>query len=78
MREAGCTFRDIVKTTCYVHDRHFYPEFFQAYKEFFGDGPYPARCTFYVGIGADCRVEIDAIAVRGAAEELQRNWNANA
>jgi 2-iminobutanoate/2-iminopropanoate deaminase len=77
LRQAGCTLKDVVKTTCYLHDRHYYPEFVAAYREFFGDGPYPARCTFYVGIGADCRVEIDAIAVRGAAEELQRTWKAD-
>jgi 2-iminobutanoate/2-iminopropanoate deaminase len=74
LREAGCTLQDVVKATCYLHDRHYYKEFVDAYREFFGDGPYPARCTFYVGIGADCRVEIDAIAVRGAAEEMKKAW----
>jgi 2-iminobutanoate/2-iminopropanoate deaminase len=75
LKEAGSSLKDVVKTTCYLHDRHYYKEFVGAYREFFGEGPYPARCTFYVGIGADCRVEIDAIAIRGAGEELQRAWD---
>ncbi|MCW3007073.1 MAG: putative translation initiation inhibitor, YjgF family [Solirubrobacterales bacterium] len=77
LREAGCTLRDVVKTTCYLHDRHYYAEFVEAYREFFGEGPYPSRCTFYVGIGGDCRVEIDAIAVRGAGAQLAAEQGAS-
>ncbi|MDT0203047.1 RidA family protein [Nocardioides sp. AE5] len=62
--EAGLTRRDIVKTTCYLaHDEHRF-DFIPAYKEAFGDGPYPARCTFVVGLAADLNVQIDVIAVR--------------
>lgn len=65
--EAGLSRRDIVKTTCYLrHDEH-RGELIPAYKEAFGDGPYPARCTFVVGLASDLRVQIDAIAVRPEA-----------
>jgi len=64
LQAAGCTMRDVVKTTCYLSDDAYRAEFWQAYTEVFAPGPYPARCTFVVGIAGDCRVEIDAIAVR--------------
>lgn len=64
LKAAGCTLRDVVKTTCYLSDDAYRAEFWQAYTEVFAPGPYPARCTFVVGIAGDCRVEIDAIAVR--------------
>lgn len=61
---AGCTLRDVVKTTCYLSDDSYRKEFWEAYTEVFAPGPYPARTTFVVGIAGDCRVEIDAIAAR--------------
>ncbi|NEW26597.1 RidA family protein [Nocardia cyriacigeorgica] len=61
---AGCSLRDVVKTTCYLSDDSYRKEFWEAYTEVFAPGPYPARTTFVVGIAGDCRVEIDAIAVR--------------
>lgn len=64
LHAAGCTLRDVVKTTCYLSDDSYRAEFWKAYTEVFAPGPYPARCTFVVGIAAGCRVEIDAIAVR--------------
>jgi 2-iminobutanoate/2-iminopropanoate deaminase len=59
---AGGSKRDIFKTTCYLSDEAHRGEFIKAYKEFFEPGPFPARCTFVVGIAAGCRVEIDSIA----------------
>ena len=64
LAEAGCTLRDVVKTTCYLSDDSYRKEFWQAYTEKFGEGPYPARTTLVVGIAGDCRVEIDAVARR--------------
>jgi 2-iminobutanoate/2-iminopropanoate deaminase len=64
LAEAGCSLRDVVKTTVYLTDRAHYSAMNEAYREFWREGDYPARCTFYVGIGGDCRVEIDAIAVK--------------
>lgn len=66
LAEAGCTLRDVVKTTCYVSDEAHRMEFIYAYKEVFAPGPYPARCTFSLGIAGNCRVQVDAIAYREA------------
>ena len=60
---AGCTLRDVVKMTCYLSDNSYRQEFWQAYTEAMAPGPFPARCTFVVGIAGDCRVELDAVAV---------------
>ncbi|GEE01646.1 hypothetical protein nbrc107696_22480 [Gordonia spumicola] len=67
LAEAGCTLKDVVKSTCYLTDDSYRQEFWTAYKEKFGEGPYPARTTVAVGIAGDCRVEIDVIARRPAA-----------
>lgn len=64
IEEAGCTRRDIVKVTAYLSDDAYRREFWETYKEFFDPGPFPARCTFVVGIAGDCRVELDSVAVR--------------
>jgi 2-iminobutanoate/2-iminopropanoate deaminase len=61
---AGCSLRDIVKSTCYLSDDSYRMEFLKAYTEALYPGPYPARCTFVVGIALGCRIEIDVIAVR--------------
>ena len=68
LRQSGCTLADVVKTTCYVSDESYRMEFIAAYRERFAPGPYPARCTFSIGLAGDCRVQIDAIAYRGAGE----------
>jgi len=64
LKEAGCDMSDVVKTTCYLSDRAFHNEFDEAYGKFWPNGDYPTRCTFVVGIGGNCRVEIDAVAVK--------------
>ncbi|MFA3877976.1 RidA family protein [Streptomyces sp. MMCC 100] len=64
LEAAGCGLRDIVKTTCYLSDDAYRKEFWKAYTEVFAPGPFPARSTFVAGIAGDCRVEIDAIALR--------------
>ena len=66
LAEAGLTLDYIVKTTCYIQDEEHRMEFIGAYKAAFGDGPYPARNTFALGVASDCRVQIEAIAVRPA------------
>lgn len=67
LAEAGCTLKDVVKSTCYLSDDSYRKEFWTAYTEVFGEGPYPARTTVAVGIAGDCRVEIDVIARRPVA-----------
>jgi 2-iminobutanoate/2-iminopropanoate deaminase len=63
---AGATLGDIVKTTCWLSDESDRAEFLAAYKHRFGDGPYPARATLVAGLAGECRVQIDALAMRSA------------
>jgi 2-iminobutanoate/2-iminopropanoate deaminase len=62
LEKAGLTLRDVVKTTCYLRDESYRMEFIDAYREVFSPGPYPARCTVVLGLAADCRVQIEAVA----------------
>lgn len=64
LEAAGSTMKDLVKVTCYVSDDAFRQEVWAAYTEFLGEGPYPSRVTYSVGIAGGCRVELDAIATR--------------
>jgi 2-iminobutanoate/2-iminopropanoate deaminase len=66
LREAGASMNDIVKMTCYLADDSYRSDFGEAYREFFSEGRYPVRCTFVVGISGNCRVELEATAVKGA------------
>ena len=60
---AGCTFADVVKTTCFLADINDFTAFNGVYGRFMTDPP-PARSTFQVGaLPMGARVEIEAIAV---------------
>jgi 2-iminobutanoate/2-iminopropanoate deaminase len=61
LREAGCTFENVVKCTCYLARIEDFDEFDRAYSKFFG-GVRPARSTVQAGLGDGIKVEIDAIA----------------
>lgn len=64
LNEAGYTFEDIVKCTCFLTDFNEYKEFNQVYSEYFSDDA-PARSTF--GISAlpiGVKIKIDCIAVK--------------
>ena len=64
---AGCTFADVVKTTCFLADINDFAAFNAVYARFMSDPP-PARSTF--GVAALPRgglVEVEAIAVRPGA-----------
>jgi len=67
LAEAGCTLEDVVKTTVYLADRDYSEAMNRAYREFWVGGREPVRCTLFVGLAADCRVEIEAVAVKRAA-----------
>lgn len=59
---AGATLDEVVKVTAFLTDMNDFPEFNDAYAEFFGDDP-PARAT----VGASslpkgARVEVECIA----------------
>ena len=64
---AGCTFADVVKTTCFLADINDFAAFNEVYLGFMTD-PAPARSTFQVAaLPKGGRVEIEAIAVRSAS-----------
>jgi 2-iminobutanoate/2-iminopropanoate deaminase len=66
LRAVGLSLADVVKSTCYLTDRNHFTEFAEEYKKHW-DGDYPTRVTVYVGLAVDCRVEIDAVAVKPSA-----------
>lgn len=64
---AGCTFADVVKTTCFLADIDDFSTFNAIYARFMPDPP-PARSTFAVkALPKGALVEIEAIAVRNGA-----------
>ena len=64
---AGCTFADVVKTTCFLADIADFAAFNAIYARFMSDPP-PARSTFQVAaLPKGARVEVEAIAVRDRA-----------
>ena len=64
---AGCTFADVVKTTCFLADINDFAAFNAVYARFVSDPP-PARSTFQVAaLPKGGLVEIEAIAVRSRA-----------
>jgi 2-iminobutanoate/2-iminopropanoate deaminase len=67
LSRAGCTPRDVVRTTVYLRDMGDFAAMNAVYARFFGERP-PARSTVAVaGLPRDARVEIDAIARIGGA-----------
>jgi 2-iminobutanoate/2-iminopropanoate deaminase len=61
---AGCTFADVVKTTCFLADINDFAAFNEVYLRFVSD-PAPARSTFQVAaLPRGGLVEIEAIAAR--------------
>ena len=64
---AGCTWADVVKTTCFLIDIDDFAAFNALYGRFMPEPP-PARSTFAVAaLPKGARVEIEAIAVRPRA-----------
>jgi 2-iminobutanoate/2-iminopropanoate deaminase len=64
---AGCTFADVVKTTCFLADINDFAAFNEVYQRFASDPP-PARSTFQVAaLPKGGLVEIEAIAARRRA-----------
>jgi 2-iminobutanoate/2-iminopropanoate deaminase len=60
---AGATWRDVVKTTVYLHDLAHFPTVNEVYGKWLGDAR-PARSTVQVtALPRGALVEIDAIAV---------------
>ncbi|HEY2931874.1 MAG TPA: Rid family hydrolase [Acidobacteriota bacterium] len=61
LKEAGCTFEDVVKCTCHLSDIKDFQRFDKVYAQFF-PGVRPARTTVQSVLAAGMKVEIDAIA----------------
>lgn len=61
LKEAGCSFDDVVKCTCHIADIRAFDGFNRAYSEFFS-GVRPARTTVQSVLWGGIKVEIDAIA----------------
>jgi len=61
LRQAGCTFGDVLKCTCHLADINDFEEFDKTYREFF-IGVKSARTTVQSVLGERIKVEIDAIA----------------
>lgn len=62
LKEAGCSLKDVVRTTVYLSDIKYFDEMNSVYKEMFSE-PFPTRTTIGVQLrGID--VEIDAIALK--------------
>ena len=63
LAKKGLSLRDLVKVNAYLSQDSYRTEFWDAYKRALEPGPYPARCTWVAGLAADCRVQLDAVAV---------------
>jgi 2-iminobutanoate/2-iminopropanoate deaminase len=61
LKEAGCTFEDVVKCTCYLSRIEDFDEFDAAYSPFFPQTA-PARTTVQAVLWGGLKIEIDAIA----------------
>ena len=62
LHAAGSSLDDVVKVTAFLLDMNDFPEFNEAYAEFFGDEP-PARATVAVaGLPKGAEVEIECVA----------------
>lgn len=66
LRAGGASWKDVVKTTVYLHDLSHFPTVNEIYGKWLGDAR-PARSTVQVpGLPRGALVEIDAIAVVAA------------
>ena len=64
LKEAGCTFENVVKVTVYLADIAEFGAMNEIYATFFTP-PFPARSAFQVAaLPKNARVEIEAIAIR--------------
>jgi 2-iminobutanoate/2-iminopropanoate deaminase len=68
LQAVGCDLSHVVKMTVYLSDRNYAADFQKVYREYgeryWPDGTWPMRTTHFVGVARDCRVELDAIAVK--------------
>ena len=60
---AGCTLKDVVKSTVWLHDARDFWTFNRVYAEFFSENK-PARSTTQATLMIDAKVEIEVIAYK--------------
>ncbi|MBR6029587.1 MAG: RidA family protein [Clostridia bacterium] len=65
LAEAGCTLRDVVKTTIFLKDMADFAEVNAAYAAFFPENPPARSCVQAAALPRDASIEIEVIAVRG-------------
>ena len=65
LAEAGCTLKDVVKTTIFLKDLNDFAEVNAAYATFFPENPPARACVQVAKLPRDARVEIEAIACKG-------------
>jgi 2-iminobutanoate/2-iminopropanoate deaminase len=63
LEAGGSSLGDVVKATVWLTDDAYRPEFWEVFENLFAPAPYPKCLTLVAGIGADCRVEIEVLAV---------------
>lgn len=64
LREAGCSFNDVVKVTCLLSDMGNFKAMNEVYSKFYSENK-PARSTFAVkNLPMDSLIEIETIAVK--------------
>ena len=64
LAEAGCTLKDVVKTTIFLKDLNDFAEVNAAYATFFPENPPARACVQVAKLPRDAKVEIEAIAVK--------------
>ena len=65
LAEAGCTLKDVVKTTIFLKDLNDFAEVNAAYATFFPENPPARACVQVAKLPRDAKVEIEAIACKG-------------
>ena len=61
LNEAGYTFDDVVKTTCFINDMQDFAKFNEIYAKYFTSKPARSCVQAYLPKGALCEVEIIAV-----------------
>ena len=65
LKQAGCTFADVVKTTIFLSDMNLFPKVNEIYGSYFSQD-FPARETVAVaGLPKGVNVEISVTAIKG-------------
>jgi 2-iminobutanoate/2-iminopropanoate deaminase len=64
LAEAGCTLKDVVKTTIFLKDLNDFAEVNAAYATFFPENPPARACVQVAKLPRDAKVEIEAVACK--------------